>query len=260
MNFQFVDPWHLFLPREGGHVVGISGSGGKTSLLRRLAEHYLQEQVPVVLTTTTRTEPLAGIRPVGWDDLERAVGGGEPCFLRSGVSEDGKWLGPDRDQVDRLGERLPDHVVLAEVDGAAKKPLKFYRAAEPVWPARTSLALVVAGLQGMDEPAGQVVYRFGREPFAPLADLTPQTLWNWDHLHALLTGPGGYLDRVPAGVPAVMALAGMGQVGDSIGLFEFMGRVMRDERVPLAMFCELTGDERSLRTVCRTEDPEGGRE
>ena len=54
MNFSFVDPWHSFLPREGGHVVALSGSGGKTALQRTLGEFYRAEGVPVVLTCTTR--------------------------------------------------------------------------------------------------------------------------------------------------------------------------------------------------------------
>ena len=61
MKFSFVDPWHGFLPREGGHVFALSGSGGKTSLMRALADWYAREGLPLVLTTTTRTEPLEGV-------------------------------------------------------------------------------------------------------------------------------------------------------------------------------------------------------
>lgn len=255
MNFSFVDPWHEFLPREGGHVVCVCGSGGKTSLIRRLAEHYRDEGVPVVLTTTTRTEALDEFPVADVDDAEALAGlAGEPAFfVRGGVDEQQKWLGIVPSAVDAMGESWPDRVVLVEVDGSAGKPLKYYRPGEPVWPMRTSLALVVMGLQAMDEPAAEVVHRFGQAEYAPLADLAPGTLWNWDHLLTLLTGESGYLDQIPCGLPTVLVLAGMGQAQDSIGLFDFMGRAMADERIPLAVLCELAGPEVSVRTVCRRD-------
>lgn len=258
MNFSFVDPWHAFLPNEGGHVIGLSGSGGKTSLLRALAAHYRDQGIPIVLTTTTRTEPLHGF-PVA--DLEDAAAlaalAGEPAFfVRAGRDEQGKWRGVTSTEVDAMGERWPERIVLAEVDGSAKKPLKWYRPGEPVWSMRTSLAIVVMGLQALDEPAGEVVHRFGQAELAPLADLAATTRIGWEHLLKLLTGDGGYLDQVPCGLPTVLALTGMGQVQDSLGLFDFMGQAMADDRIPLAMFCETSGEEPSLRTVCRRDDPD----
>lgn len=258
MNFSFVDPWHAFLPREGGHVVGICGSGGKTSLLRAIAAQYRAEGRPVVLTTTTRTEPLDGL-PVA--DLEdeaamAALADVPAFFVRAGTDAEGKWRGLSAAGVDALGGRWPDRIVLAEVDGSAKRPLKWYRPGEPVWPGRTSLAIVVMGLQALDERASEVVHRFGRAEFAPLAHLEPQSRWTWEHLLVLLTGDGGYLDRVPRGLPTVLALGGLDQLHDSIGLFEFMGRAMADERLPLALFYQPGDGEPSLRTVCRREDRE----
>ena len=61
MTFGFVDPWHQFLPREAGHVISLMGSGGKTSLLQVFADLYREIGLPVVLTTTTRSEPLSGM-------------------------------------------------------------------------------------------------------------------------------------------------------------------------------------------------------
>ena len=256
MNFSFVDPWHLFLPREPGHVIGFSGSGGKTSLLLAVARLYGQERIPVILTTTTRTEPLAGLPAADVSD-EAAVASlaDEPVFcLHTGTDQEGKWRGLGPDAVDRLGESHPGRVVLVETDGAGKMPLKYYRPDEPVWPQRTSLAISVMGLSALEERAAEAVFRFGRQEFPALHEVTGETRWNWDHYHALLTGEGGYLDRVPADVPVVLALAGMATLADSIGLFGFMGQAMAHPRVRLALFCETEGEEPSFRTVCRTEE------
>ena len=64
MRYSFLDPWHVFLPREAGHVVALCGSGGKTSLLAEIARLWPGEGLPVVATKPTRTQPLADILPV----------------------------------------------------------------------------------------------------------------------------------------------------------------------------------------------------
>ena len=79
----------------------------------------------------------------------------------------------------------------------------------------------------------------------------------WDHLLALLQEPGGYLEQVPEGVPALLAMAGMGQVEDSIGLFDFVGRAMAHPRLPLTLFCETGGEQPSFRAGFRVEEGEG---
>jgi len=253
VNYVFLDRWHDFVPREPGHVVAFMGSGGKTSLMRATAAVLVAEGVPVVMTTTTRSEPLAGVAAL---DLSAGHGdAGMPAagslFVHAGVGADGKWRGLEPGQVDRLAERFPAAVVLAEVDGSAERPLKIHRAGEPVWPGRTSLAVVVMGAGAVGRRAGEVVHRFGREESAALAGHREWTLVEWDHVAGLLLDAGGYLDRIPAGVPAVLALAGLEEQGDSIGLFGFVARAMADPRLPLVMFCELGSDPPALRTACR---------
>ena len=91
MNYSFLDPWHLFLPREGGHVLSLMGSGGKTSLMRALAQTYEQLGIPVVMTTTTRSEPLAGVAESA---LAAAHSELPPvAYLHGGVLSEGKWAG-----------------------------------------------------------------------------------------------------------------------------------------------------------------------
>lgn len=255
MDYSFVDPWHLFLPREGGHVVSLMGSGGKTSLLMAFAETYRQQGVPVVLTTTTRTEPVPGFPAF---DLAALAGLDRAAlpplfFLRDGLAEDGKWRGLSAGAVDSLGGEFPDRVVLVEVDGAAKLPLKIHRPGEPVWPGRTSLAVVVMGAGAVGSFASGVVHRLGRIP-CPTLDLLPEgALLTWDHLLALLLGDHGYLAQVPPEVPTVLAVAGMAGVDDGIGLFDFVGRAMQEPRLPLVLFCETGGENPSFRTGCRQE-------
>ena len=256
MNFGFVDPWHLFRPLEEGHVISLMGSGGKTSLMLAVGEIYRQNSVPVVLTTTTLCEPLPGmaVRELSALDGRAAAGLPEIFFLRDGMTAEGKWAGLGPDAVDELGRILPDRTVLVEVDGAAKLPIKLHRPDEPIWPGRTSLAIVVMGTGAVGSPAGKVLHRFGEVQWSPLEELEDWTVWEWDHALTLLLETGGYLSRVPAGVPCVLALTGMSEQPDSIGLFDFVGRAMADPRLPLAMFCDLAGAQAVIRTACRREE------
>ena len=88
----------------------------------------------------------------------------------------------------------------------------------------------------------------------------PQVLLSQQRLGSLARGIGR--DGLQAGaepLPCLAVLAegrhheGLGQQADSIGLFDFVGRAMSQVRFPLALFCDLTGDPKVIRTVCRPE-------
>jgi len=158
--------------------------------------------------------------------------------------------------VDELGGLLPDRIVLVEVDGAAKLPVKLHRKGEPIWPARTSLAIVVMGTAAVGSRTAEILHRFGRVDWPPLTDLEAWTVWEWDHALTLLLEPGGYLSRVPEGIPCVLALTGMEEQPDSIGLFDFVGRAMENSRLPLTMFCDLVADQPVIRTAGNRESGE----
>lgn len=260
MNFSFLDPWHLFLPREAGHVIGLMGSGGKTSLQKALGQVYREDQVPVFQTCTTRTEPWPDVSALSLGELSDKDPGALPpvLYLHDGADAEGKWRGLPPEAVDSLEERFPDRVILVEVDGAAKLPLKLHQPGEPVWPRRTSLALVVMGGSSVGSFVHTSVHRLGRVA-SPVFDPLPEgALVTWDHLLDLLVQPGGYLDQVPASVPAVLAVAGMGEVADSIGLFDFVDRAMQHPRLPITVFCETEGERPGIRAGCRLEEPEPG--
>lgn len=256
MQYSFLDPWHVFLPRDAGHVVALCGSGGKTSLLAEIARLWAEEGLPVVATTTTRTEPLADFLAVDSAASTSAAAAAPVVYRHGGVRADGKWEGIAASVVDALDIELPGRLVVVEVDGAAKRSFKYYRAGEPVWPQRTSLALVVMGAGGVGDLAGDVVHRLGREGVSDPVGVAAGDVWQWDHAYTLLTGPGGYLDQVPEGVPVVLVLAGLENQPDSIGLFGFTGRAMGHPRVPLVLFCSRVEGSLSLRAACRLEDGE----
>ena len=261
MGFGFLDAWDDYLPTEGGHVVALCGGGGKTSLLACAAAALRARGARVAVTTTTRTEPLAwpGLRTREWDELVAGAPGNDALlFVRRGAHPDGKWRGLAPDEVDALGELLPGHVVLVEADGSAGRPVKLHREDEPVWPGRTSLAVVVMGLGAVGLPIGEALHRHGRLP-SPHLPADPAAPWDWEMMFRLLAGPGGYLARVPAGRPVVVALTQLGACVDGPGLFAFIGRVMGEANVPLVTLGELAGEHPGLRTAWRV-GPDGPRD
>ena len=50
-------------------------------------------------------------------------------------------------------------------------------------------------------------------------------------------------------MPAVLALTGLAEQDDSIGLFEFVGKAMEHPALPLAMFCSRAPEGWTLRTA-----------
>ncbi len=260
-DFAFLPAWHDFLPREGGHVIAVFGGGGKTSLLRALAARYGEEGLPVLLTSTTRTEPLAwpGLQVREVDGPSAGAAGdlpAGPVFVRAGLHPDGKWRGLPPDRVDALSEAHRGRILLVEADGSAGLPVKLHRPGEPVWPGRTSLALAVVGLAAVGRPLAEVLHRQAGPRPAWLRGVAADAPWTWDLTFRLLAGEGGYLERVPAGVPTVLVLTQLSGQADSVGLFGFAGRMMAEAGVGLIVFAELAADPPRLRTAYRAG--EGG--
>lgn len=136
-------------------VTAVIGSGGKTSLLRRLAE-----EVPgtVILCTTTHIRPFTEYPLLTEPTLEtvrqaladsRVICLGTPC-------ENGK-LTASTLPVEALAG-LADYV-LVEADGSRQLPLKAHGPHEPVIPTVSRLTICVVGASGFGKPIREAVHR-----------------------------------------------------------------------------------------------------
>lgn len=136
-------------------VTAVIGSGGKTNLLRRLAE-----ELPgtVLLCATTHIRPfeeyplLTAPTP---EDIRKALTAyrvlclGTPC-------ENGKLTAPAL-SVETL-TALADYV-LVEADGSRQLPLKAHATHEPVIPALSRQVICVAGASGFGRTIRESVHR-----------------------------------------------------------------------------------------------------
>ncbi len=140
-----------------GDVVAVAGAGGKTTLLRALADEGRSAGLRVLLTGTTHTGPEAfgelvleaeagELRAAVKAALER---GGAATVLGRRVREDKlEGLAPDR--VSALRE-LAD-LVLVESDGARRRLLKAPAEHEPVIPSCATALVAVASLEALGRP------------------------------------------------------------------------------------------------------------
>ena len=130
-------------------VTAVIGSGGKTTLLRILAEEL---SGTVILTTSTHILPFAGIPLLVTDDIEqvrRALALHRVICMGTPAAE-GKLTAP----------ALPfSDYVIVEADGSKRLPLKAHASHEPVIPENTRKTVCVAGASGFGKPVEQAVHR-----------------------------------------------------------------------------------------------------
>lgn len=189
-------------------LVALTGAGGKTTLLLRLAEAWARRGARVVATTTTRMH-----RPEETAWLTVNLAPSLDAALKAGVSGPGKALfaaAPAPDGGAKLGGFPPDAVdaafrhyrpdlLLVEADGAAGRPLKAPARHEPVIPAETTVALALAGLGSLYQPFSEATVFRGEEFRLATGlqrgeEITPE-------IYGRLVGAGdmGFFKCVPAG-------------------------------------------------------------
>ena len=129
-------------------IIAVIGSGGKTTLLRILAEEL---SGTVILTTSTHILPFAGIPMLVTDDIEqvrRALALHRVICMGTPAAE-GKLTAP----------ALPFSVladaadyVIVEADGSKRLPLKAHASHEPVIPENTRKTVCVVGATQSNKP------------------------------------------------------------------------------------------------------------
>ena len=157
-------------------ITAIVGSGGKSTLLKTLGLELMRAGGRVLLCTTTRMFPVAG---VPWDGSSRRLDAApwkpgashvpgctcEACagLARGSISQagvldpqTGKLSSPAK-PLDQLAQRFD--YVLAEADGSKRLPLKAHASWEPVIPAAAANVVWVVGASGLGKPVTEVVHR-----------------------------------------------------------------------------------------------------
>ena len=148
--------------QANGMIWSAIGGGGKTTLLRSLADELVAEGKTVVLATTTHFLPFRGIDTVvSADEFEvarqlkaqRVICVGTPAHEARNAGK----LAPSRIAPHDLAS-LADFV-LVEADGSRHMPVKAHSNREPVIPDGSNLTITVIGASAFGKPVAQTVHR-----------------------------------------------------------------------------------------------------
>lgn len=161
-------------------ITAIIGSGGKSTLLKTLGLELMRAGGRVLLCTTTRMFPVAGVpwamprRCTSWRldaapwkpgashalgcTCEACAGLVRGSICQTGVldPQTGKFSSP-AEPLDQLAQRFD--YVLAEADGSKRLPLKAHAAWEPVIPSGTANIVWIVGASGFGKPINEAVHR-----------------------------------------------------------------------------------------------------
>lgn len=175
-------------------IQAVVGSGGKTTLIHRLAEKYRSQGKTVFVTTTThmRIEPDTLLTDNAEEIRQRLK---ETGYAMAGQPE-GEKITSLSPAVYKAACACAD-MVLVEADGSRGMPLKHPSGSEPVIPDNADEILVVCGLNALGRPAKEVCHRLEKVTACLGIDgdakITPQ------HIQRLLNE--GYLEPLRAKYP-----------------------------------------------------------
>lgn len=203
----------------GGEVVALTGGGGKTTAMFRLAAE-LAGKMRVLTTTSTRIfaaqisqspahvtfdpdrQNLSDILP----QLTAAIDHhGQALLVGTIDPTSGKAFGVAPEIIDQLARSGRFDVILIEADGSRMRPFKAPAKHEPVIPTGTTLVVPVVGLDVLGRPLNdETVHRAGR--VSTLSGTPIGAAVSADTVATVLLHPQGGLKNVPPGVRVIPLL------------------------------------------------------
>ena len=175
-------------------MIAFVGSGGKTTLLKKMAADYRKQGKTVFVTTTTHMFIEADTLLT--DDADAIVQAlRETGYAMAGIPEGRKIKALSKDTFEKVCARAD--VVLVEADGSKGLPLKYPGSTEPVIPEKTDEILVVCGLNAIGQKAKDVCHRL--ELVKACLGIDEDTAITASHVQKLVTE--GYLKPLRANYP-----------------------------------------------------------
>lgn len=174
--------WELLGIRPG--LTAVIGSGGKTSLLRVLAQE-LSHRGTVLVSTTTRIMrpnwcPFAATAAELCDGFAYS-----PIVCAGSYNPEGKLTAPDFP-----GWQYAADFVLVEADGSKRLPAKAHAAWEPVLPPERNRTVCVFGASALGQPIQDAAHR--PELYASLAEVSPEAVITPAIAARVLAKEGGF--------------------------------------------------------------------
>ncbi len=175
-------------------IIAVVGSGGKTTLMKQLAQQYREEGKTVLVTTSThmfieKDTLLTDDAAVIIHTMQ------EKCYAMAGIPDDRKFKSLSKETFDAVCAYAD--VVLVEADGSKSLPLKYPNNTEPVIPEGTDEIIVVCGLNALGQKAKDVCHRL--ELVKECLGIEEDTLITPEHVQKLILE--GYLKPLRENYP-----------------------------------------------------------
>ncbi len=175
-------------------MISVVGSGGKTTLIKQMADRYRSEGKTVLVTTTTHMF-IEGDTLLT-DDADTIIQAlKETGYAMAGIFNRNKIKPLSRETFEAVCACAD--VVLVEADGSRRLPLKFPNATEPVIPEATDEIIIVCGLNALGQKAKDVCHRL--ELVKACLGIDDNTIITPAHIQKLVTE--GYLNPLRAMYP-----------------------------------------------------------
>jgi probable selenium-dependent hydroxylase accessory protein YqeC len=187
-------------------MISLTGAGGKTTLMFRLARELSLEGKKVITTTTTKI-----LEPSENESLHLFVSGDEERikeFVGRHLDEyghitlakerigGGKLKGISPEFVDSLWNLYDMDVLIIEADGASGRSVKAPREGEPVIPSNTTLVVAFLGLDGVEKELNdQNVFQVSR--VSKLTGIPEDEKMTEEGMALLMTHPEGLFKGAP---------------------------------------------------------------
>ena len=175
-------------------IISVVGSGGKTTLIKKLARQYRAEGKTVLVTTSTHM--FIEENTLLTDDTNTIIQAiKETGYVMAGVPEGTKIKAFSKETFQAVCSCAD--VVLVEADGSRCMPLKYPNAEEPVIPENTDEIIVVCGLNAIGQKVKNVCHRL--ELVKACLGAEDDTVITHDHVQKLVTE--GYIKPLRAAYP-----------------------------------------------------------
>lgn len=187
-------------------MISLTGAGGKTTLMFRLARELFLQGKKVITTTTTKIlEPpqeetphlfVSSEEEMIRDFLGRHLDQFGHLTLAGERLGSGKLRGLPPGLLDHLWNSFRMNAMIIEADGAAGRPVKAPREGEPVIPSCTTLVTAILGLDGVGVPlTDEHVFQAGR--ISQMTGIPEGEEMTEEGMAVLMTHPEGLFKGAP---------------------------------------------------------------
>ena len=162
-------------------IIAVVGSGGKTTLIKKLASQYLSAGKTVFATTTTHMfiEEDTLLTDNADTIIHHLM---EKGYAMAGIAEGEKIKSLSKETYEAVCSFAD--VVLVEADGSKHMPLKYPNDSEPVIPDNVEQIIVVWGSHGLYKPAREVCHRL--ELVVQCLGIDEETVIGIEHVQKLI--------------------------------------------------------------------------